>query len=1336
MENRCKSVVSILIAFAMLFSCATILSFAVADNDATLSAITIDGNALRTLRSGKTTYDVEVPYTAGRALPVVAATATNPSALVVPTQAADFDNPATILVTAADGVTQLTYTLNFIYAGKDAADLDTNLVTNGGFEDGFTGWNNLSGKAEIYSGNSAYVYEGSKSAVHKGTSYNSFYPADISLASGKTYIYSFQAKFGGELRRQIYTGLAANDESVNMPYKTAGIEKSAQLVTPDNWSEFFMTVYTTVSTDNTMLYHTTWDSLTDLYVDDFYLGELLIGDIRYGGATTVAALESGENATITLSGTPYNQLGTTRGLYSDAQAAPYDGNYTMSYSLAEDCTGVSISGNTLSVDHTAELPVVEVIMTCTPSYPGARQVSASRRVLIHVAPPQAPTASDVHIDGDVYLGGTLTGDYTYADVNEDEEADSAYQWFICDTVGGVYTPIARATQKMLVIRESMFVKYLKFQVTPKNAAEYGDTASPVMSPTPIHINYDPTLSGDASLSGITVNGAPIRTFKADKIDYTIELPYTEGMSLPVVAATANDAGATIESITQVTDFSTPAVIRVVAENSLLRTYTVHFSYAGKDAADLENNLVTNGGFEDGLTGWFYASGKAEVYSGDRAYIYEGSKSGMITGAIYNQFYPSGINLVGGKTYIATYYGKCETGTKTVYSVFDGVDEDWHTPFRTAGIESTTNIFSSKEWFEFFLTIYPNVSSNNVPFVFTNWGELSGVYVDNVYIGELLIGDIRYNGATTVTIPTSEGDISTLTLSGAPYNQLGTSKGLYTDTQAGAGNGNYTMSWALAEDYPGISIDGNVISVTNRAYAQTIEVIVTCNPLYPGAAQDSVSRRILIDVTGGVGSGTAPIVYYLRIDGVFEANEVLTADYTYYQINNKAEGATTFQWYYSDSENGNYTEIPGATSDTYTVLESQADGFSKVKVKPVTESGIAGGAFMSYFICSPRIPEARAISISGKRAIGETLTGNYTYFDINGDEEFGTTVKWMIANTADDVYCDIDGAMMNTLTVTAAMVEKYIKFCVTPRNASEENTTLTSSTAYLAATTPEANRVRIVKVSNYGTLYRAEYEYFHANGISEGRSEYAWYINGNIVSNTSVFNAVDRQDIRLTLRVTPVASIAPTAGAYSEASIQLSGYSGGGGSGGFSINVPTPPAIPYKPTTRHWAQDAIDFVVEKGIMSYPEEDDFQMDSNITRADFVYYIAKAAGLTEAEYSLGFGDVSASDYYVGMLQSAVDARIISIDENFYPNRNVSREEICKIVTTAAKVELGDSGASLDKYADKTNMADWALPYIKGAVESGLLIGVSDTEFMPKGNVTRAQTAVIIKRMMDSLE
>lgn len=98
------------------------------------------------------------------------------------------------------------------------------------------------------------------------------------------------------------------------------------------------------------------------------------------------------------------------------------------------------------------------------------------------------------------------------------------------------------------------------------------------SSTTYKIKFVSAASNNARLADIQVNGNNISGFNAYLNTYNVQLPYGT-TEIPVVTASAQDAGATV-TITQATSTTGTATIHVAAaDGTTTNTYTLHFSVA-------------------------------------------------------------------------------------------------------------------------------------------------------------------------------------------------------------------------------------------------------------------------------------------------------------------------------------------------------------------------------------------------------------------------------------------------------------------------------------------------------------------------------------------------------------------------------------------------------------------------------------------------------------------------------------------------------------------------------------------------------------------------------------
>lgn len=103
-------------------------------DDATISDLTVNGTTVEGFSPAILSYNVPIP--AGDPLPITGATPSFPAATTLITQATSVPGTSSVLVTAEDGTTQLTYTIDFYVAGNDAtlSDLTVDGVTITGFD--------------------------------------------------------------------------------------------------------------------------------------------------------------------------------------------------------------------------------------------------------------------------------------------------------------------------------------------------------------------------------------------------------------------------------------------------------------------------------------------------------------------------------------------------------------------------------------------------------------------------------------------------------------------------------------------------------------------------------------------------------------------------------------------------------------------------------------------------------------------------------------------------------------------------------------------------------------------------------------------------------------------------------------------------------------------------------------------------------------------------------------------------------------------------------------------------------------------------------------------------
>ena len=176
------------------------------------------------------------------------------------------------------------------------------------------------------------------------------------------------------------------------------------------------------------------------------------------------------------------------------------------------------------------------------------------------------------------------------------------------------------------------------------------------------------------------------------------------------------------------------------------------------------------------------------------------------------------------------------------------------------------------------------------------------------------------------------------------------------------------------------------------------------------------------------------------------------------------------------------------------------------------------------------------------------------------------------------------------------------------------------------------------------------------------------------------------------------------------------------------------AVLFKDIQNHWAKADIMAMYRLGVVSGVNDTTFDPDRNITRAEFAALIARALKLSEDAPSV-FSDVEKGSWYETSVNACAKAEIITgFDGKFRPNDTITRNEMAVIISNAYSY-LGKKGENggIDKFTDKSEIADWAKPSVDVCTTVGLISGMTDTTFEGDKTATCAQAASILKRLLD---
>lgn len=188
-----------------------------------------------------------------------------------------------------------------------------------------------------------------------------------------------------------------------------------------------------------------------------------------------------------------------------------------------------------------------------------------------------------------------------------------------------------------------------------------------------------------------------------------------------------------------------------------------------------------------------------------------------------------------------------------------------------------------------------------------------------------------------------------------------------------------------------------------------------------------------------------------------------------------------------------------------------------------------------------------------------------------------------------------------------------------------------------------------------------------------------------------------------------------------------------GSGDNTSN--TPVTTQFTDTTSSFAREEINYLAAAGVVKGVSSTSFEPARTVTRMEFAAMLVRAKKEPLAvAVNLPYQDIRQSAWYIDELKTAVSSGIadgFSVTR-FGPDLEINREQATKMVINAAygKDFVRDNAALL--LADTDVVASWALPSVEKAVTSGLVLGFPDGTFKPKANITRAEAAMLIYRML----
>jgi hypothetical protein len=174
-----------------------------------------------------------------------------------------------------------------------------------------------------------------------------------------------------------------------------------------------------------------------------------------------------------------------------------------------------------------------------------------------------------------------------------------------------------------------------------------------------------------------------------------------------------------------------------------------------------------------------------------------------------------------------------------------------------------------------------------------------------------------------------------------------------------------------------------------------------------------------------------------------------------------------------------------------------------------------------------------------------------------------------------------------------------------------------------------------------------------------------------------------------------------------------------------------PVPPFRDTRGHWAEDFIDQLRKRGVVSGKSDGIYDPSGNLTRAEFTKIALNAFQIpasSSVEENL-FDDTGADQWYARYVAAAKEYGIIEGYPygTFRPNNPISRVEALKVVLETSGLEIGNEPAN---FVD-TVTGSWYEKYVSYASKHGLLSPVRGASFEPERPILRSEMAQVVAKL-----
>lgn len=528
----------------------------------------------------------------------------------------------------------------------------------------------------------------------------------------------------------------------------------------------------------------------------------------------------------------------------------------------------------------------------------------------------------------------------------------------------------------------------------------------------------------------------------------------------------------------------------------------------------------------------------------------------------------------------------------------------------------------------------------------------------------------------------------------------------------------------------------------------------------------------------------PTALDVKVSGKKKTEQLLTASYTFKNMGNASgkEGSSKYAWLRSDTKNGTYVAIDGATALQYTTTNDDKRKYIKFEVTPVNENGVTGAK-----TCSEPMYIRDANNVNSELDITVAKLGNTILSETADDApeiniSAAKSSAFNISGSIDDFGYDV--------TMRANDYETSSKIIAYSQKTASEND---GQFAFTMKPSPKIEKGKTYEISIGGKNVAAPEKFYFKTSVLDGpkvviatieeiqpqtytgskiepavkafdggmeipEDEYEVLYENNENAGTATVTLVDKENGNYTVSGSTTFIIKPAAPFENAEKKTTARVAKGKTLAAATITAGEFLALdkttPLKGTFE-WIEStkAIDSDSKEQLKFIPENPNYE-SITIEVAVSVYTPSSGGGggSSVSRYTVKFetnGGSSVANQTVTKNSAAKEPSKPTKDGytfvGWYSDKELTEkydfsEKVTKSITLYAKWSEGeekepsDDKPTTDNWKNPfndVNEGDWFYDSVKYANENNLMGGTKDTEFAPNLTLTRGMLVTILYRM-----